>query len=242
LSTMTLILLYDAMQIGTIYKRGISGGQQRRVAVAVEIVYSPELLCLDEPTSGLDTTTAVHTIQFLRSQLAASNGRAGYLMTIHQPNDEMLSLFDDVILMVGGGCVYSGTVAGAAEHFDLLEDCTVGIPGIPVVETYLRLTDTTFAMGRRPQNYPELFSDSRAAKTLAGLIIPYAKTTIHVQEGRSLGDHISSFCTLFSRMGTVARRDLTLFYVQYILQGTDHIGALCLCCSCTEPCVHRTRC
>jgi ABC-type multidrug transport system ATPase subunit len=210
-------------QIGTIYKRGISGGQQRRVAVAADLVYGPDVLCLDEPTSGLDTTTAINTITYLRKLLKESNGRSGYLMTIHQPNAEILSLFDDVILMVGGGTVYSGTVAGASVYFNALVGREVGVPGTPVTETHLRLTDTTFGRtepGSVPQNYPARFQESQAYKELDAKLQPYSSGQVVTNSRLSLGDHLSHFSTLFSRMAVIARRDLTLFHVQYFLQGT----------------------
>jgi ABC-type multidrug transport system ATPase subunit len=56
-------------QIGTIYKRGISGGQQRRVAVGMELVYGPSITLLDEPTSGLDTTTALKTVRCVHTYM-----------------------------------------------------------------------------------------------------------------------------------------------------------------------------
>lgn len=54
-----LELCADA-QVGTIYKRGISGGQQRRVCIGYELLAEPELLMLDEPTSGLVLYNACH--------------------------------------------------------------------------------------------------------------------------------------------------------------------------------------
>eukprot|EP00038_Savillea_parva_P030717 m.79660 g.79660 ORF g.79660 m.79660 type:complete len:1404 (+) comp9307_c0_seq1:41-4252(+) len=209
-------------QIGTIYKRGISGGQQRRVAIGVEIVYAPDILCLDEPTSGLDTTTAINTVQYLRTLLAESNGRAGYLMTIHQPNAELLSLFDDVILMVNGGTVYSGTVDGAVTHFNQLENRDVRLAGVPPTETHLRLADTTFAAveaGDVPKNYPAQWQNSTAYADLSDLLVPYTSKQVYQVPSRSLGDHLSQFQSLFWRLTQVARRDLTLFHVQYFLQG-----------------------
>eukprot|EP00035_Acanthoeca_spectabilis_P004186 m.100041 g.100041 ORF g.100041 m.100041 type:complete len:1366 (-) comp12475_c0_seq12:70-4167(-) len=211
-------------QIGTIYKRGISGGQQRRVAIGVEVVYLPEVLCLDEPTSGLDTTTAINTIKYLRRLLAESKGQSGYLMTIHQPNAELLSLFDDVILMVGGGTVYSGTVAGATAHFNAIAGTDVRVQGVPVTETHLRLADTTFSNpellnGRAQENYPARFAESAAKKTLDDLLKSYSSGEPTPVAGVSFGDHVSNFLALFWRMYLIAKRDLTLFHVQYVLQG-----------------------
>ena len=62
-----------------------SGGQQRRVAVGMELVYGPSVTLLDEPTSGLDTTTALATVRYLRSMLAKSAETAGMMLTVCIP-------------------------------------------------------------------------------------------------------------------------------------------------------------
>lgn len=53
--------------IGTAMKKGVSGGQKRRVSVAAQLVTGPRLLFLDEPTSGLDSTAAFEVISVLKS-------------------------------------------------------------------------------------------------------------------------------------------------------------------------------
>lgn len=53
--------------IGTAMKKGMSGGQKRRVSVAAQLVTGPRLLFLDEPTSGLDSAAAFEVISFLKS-------------------------------------------------------------------------------------------------------------------------------------------------------------------------------
>jgi ABC-type multidrug transport system ATPase subunit len=51
--------------IGGPFKRGISGGERKRVSVGHEILIDPSILFLDEPTSGLDSTTALRLVQIL---------------------------------------------------------------------------------------------------------------------------------------------------------------------------------
>lgn len=53
--------------IGTAIKKGVSGGQKRRVSVAAHLVTGPRLLFLDEPTSGLDSAAAFEVISYLKS-------------------------------------------------------------------------------------------------------------------------------------------------------------------------------
>jgi len=52
--------------IGTTTRKGVSGGQKRRVSVASQLVTGPRLLFLDEPTSGLDSAAAFEVVSLLR--------------------------------------------------------------------------------------------------------------------------------------------------------------------------------
>ena len=58
--------------VGTPIRKGISGGQKRRVSVASQLITCPKILFLDEPTSGLDSTASFEVISYVR-ELAKSN-------------------------------------------------------------------------------------------------------------------------------------------------------------------------
>ncbi len=100
--------------------RGLSGGQRKRLNVAMELMSEPALLILDEPTSGLDARSAMELIRQCRE--LANAGRT-VAMTIHQPRLEAFSLFDKVLLLTTGGKVaYFGPpgaadAAGVREYF-----------------------------------------------------------------------------------------------------------------------------
>jgi len=83
-------------RIGSPERRGISGGQRRRVNVALEMLTDPPILVLDEPTSGLSSTDAVSLMRLLRR--LASAGKT-VVLTIHQPNAEVLRLFDAIVVI-----------------------------------------------------------------------------------------------------------------------------------------------
>jgi len=87
-------------------KRGISGGEKRRVSIACELVTSPSILFLDEPTSGLDAFNAYNVIESL-SALARDFNRT-VVFTIHQPRSNIVGLFDQLLLLSAGRAVYSG--------------------------------------------------------------------------------------------------------------------------------------
>eukprot|EP01135_Chromosphaera_perkinsii_P001381 Nk52_evm12s165 gene=Nk52_evmTU12s165 len=103
--------------IGDQYVKGISGGEKRRVAIAIEILHNPQVLFLDEPTSGLDSETAETVVQVLKN--ISLKGRI-VLITIHQPKYDVFTLFDDLFLLSQGQMVYKGIANKSMEYFSEL--------------------------------------------------------------------------------------------------------------------------
>ena len=81
------------VKIGKATGGGLSGGQKRRLSVAMALIRAPSLLLLDEPTSGLDSAAALELVRLL-SRISAS-GRC-VVCTIHQPRPEAFALFSKV--------------------------------------------------------------------------------------------------------------------------------------------------
>ncbi|KAI8014422.1 hypothetical protein LOK49_LG05G00734 [Camellia lanceoleosa] len=101
--------------VGTVEKRGISGGQRKRVNVGLEMVMEPSLLILDEPTSGLDSSSSNLLLRALRRE--ALEG-VNISMVVHQPSYALFKMFDDLILLAKGGLtVYHGSVKKVEEYF-----------------------------------------------------------------------------------------------------------------------------
>ncbi len=82
--------------IGSPERKGISGGQRKRVNLAMELLTDPFILFLDEPTSGLSSEDALMVMKLLR-QLADAGKTI--LLTIHQPSREVFRLMDGVVLL-----------------------------------------------------------------------------------------------------------------------------------------------
>lgn len=97
--------------------RRLSGGERRRVSLAVQLLTDPPFLFCDEPTTGLDSYSAGAVVEHLR--LFASRGKA-VICTIHQPASGIFDLFHQVLLVAGGRVAFFGEVADASRHFDNL--------------------------------------------------------------------------------------------------------------------------
>ncbi|KAK6148231.1 hypothetical protein DH2020_019143 [Rehmannia glutinosa] len=82
--------------IGNEGKRGVSGGEKRRVSIGIDIIHKPSLLFLDEPTSGLDSSSAFSVVEKVKD---IARGGSIVLMTIHQPSFRIQLLLDRIIVL-----------------------------------------------------------------------------------------------------------------------------------------------
>ncbi|XP_016417667.1 ATP-binding cassette sub-family G member 8 [Sinocyclocheilus rhinocerous] len=104
-------------RVGNDYVRGVSGGERRRVSIAVQLLWNPGILILDEPTSGLDSFTA-HNLVITLYRLARGNRLV--LLSVHQPRSDIFQLFDLVVLLSSGSAVYCGQAKDMVPYFTSL--------------------------------------------------------------------------------------------------------------------------
>ncbi|KYQ91142.1 ABC transporter G family protein [Tieghemostelium lacteum] len=117
--------------------RGVSGGERRRLSIAVELLTSPSILFLDEPTSGLDSSTAYTVMNAIRK--LANSGRT-IICTIHQPRYNIFDMFDKLLLLAEGNTIYFGDTQKSAEYFESLGyKC---LPNVNPADYYMDLINT----------------------------------------------------------------------------------------------------
>ena len=115
--------------------RGVSGGERKRVAVAVELLTEPSVLILDEPTSGLDSTVALRLVRTLadlakggltfrrdvndtrRRDVPHVDDRRTVLLTIHQPSSRVVRALDATLFLARGRRAYYGDARGIQRYF-----------------------------------------------------------------------------------------------------------------------------
>ncbi|KAE8163758.1 P-loop containing nucleoside triphosphate hydrolase protein [Aspergillus tamarii] len=105
-----------ATLVGTPIRKGISGGQKRRVSVASQLITCPKILFLDEPTSGLDSTASYEIISYVKKLAIANN--LIIIASIHQPSTTTFQLFDSLLLLSGGKTCYFGPVSNVPSYFE----------------------------------------------------------------------------------------------------------------------------
>lgn len=102
------------------YNTTLSGGERRRVSLAIQLLTKPSVLFLDEPTTGLDSNTSIHLVQTVKD--LAKNFGVTIILTVHQPRFEILEIVDKICLLAkGGSMLFSGSIQEGYEYFDSLD-------------------------------------------------------------------------------------------------------------------------
>jgi len=109
------LLPYKDLKVGNPLKKIISGGQRKRLNVAMELIREPAILFVDEPTSGLSSIDSEIVMLLLKQQ--ARKGKL-IVVNIHQPSSTIFKLFDKLwIIDKGGRPIYTGNPLDAIIYF-----------------------------------------------------------------------------------------------------------------------------
>ena len=109
--------LYDIrnMKVGSPLNKKISGGQRKRLNIALEIIRQPTVLFLDEPTSGLSSHDSNNIMDLLKE--LSLKGKLIFVV-IHQPSSDIFKMFDRLLVIDHGGYViYNGNPVDAVQYF-----------------------------------------------------------------------------------------------------------------------------
>ena len=107
------------LKVGSPKKSIISGGQRKRLNIALEMIRQPSILCLDEPTSGLSSRDSENVMDLLKG--LALKGKLIFVV-IHQPSSDIYKMIDTVLVLdVGGYLVYYGNPVEAIIYFKKLD-------------------------------------------------------------------------------------------------------------------------
>ncbi len=107
------------LKVGSPYNKIISGGQRKRLNIALELIREPSILFLDEPTSGLSSRDSETLMDLLRD--LTLKGKL-IITVIHQPSSDIFKMFDKVVILdQGGSMAYFGNPIDAVVYFKTLD-------------------------------------------------------------------------------------------------------------------------
>ena len=103
------------LKVGNVMSQTISGGQRKRLNIALELTRQPPVLFVDEPTSGLSSRDSENVIDLLKELTLL--GKLVFVV-IHQPSSDIYKMFDKVIIMdTGGYPIFYGNPIEAISYF-----------------------------------------------------------------------------------------------------------------------------
>src|SRR6056297_1733002 len=119
--TLNNLGLYDRrdLKVGTPLNKMISGGQRKRLNIALELIREPSILFVDEPTSGLSSRDSENVMDLLRE--LTLKGKLIFVV-IHQPSSDIYKMFDNMMILdTGGYMIYYGNPVEGVMYFKRLD-------------------------------------------------------------------------------------------------------------------------
>lgn len=103
------------IQVGSPLNKKISGGQRKRLNIALELIREPAVLFLDEPTSGLSSRDSENILDLLKE--LTFKGKLVFVV-IHQPSSDIFKMFDRLLILdTGGFLIYNGNPIDSIMYF-----------------------------------------------------------------------------------------------------------------------------
>ncbi len=197
--------------VGSPLVKGISGGQRKRLCVALELLARPAILFLDEPTTGLDSVTALSLVHTLRG--LAHKEHVTIVATLHQPSRRMYDLFDDLLILDHGEVVYQGVAAEldaffAGVGFECPESMNPTEWALTVIADKEQRDRVIAANSSQEAMLHKMLGEEVLLETLGDAAAPQGQT-----ERVSWG---TQFRVLAERSFVLQRRDLFLIGVQLV--------------------------
>lgn len=114
---LSVLGLYEAkdLKVGNPLEKTISGGQRKRLNIALELIREPSVLFVDEPTSGLSSRDSENIMDLLKE--LTLKGKLVFVV-IHQPSSDIFKMFDSLLILDQGGYpIYNGNPVDAVIYF-----------------------------------------------------------------------------------------------------------------------------
>ncbi len=107
------------LKVGSPLNKMISGGQRKRLNIALELIREPSILFVDEPTSGLSSRDSENVMDLLRE--LTLKGKLIFVV-IHQPSSDIYKMFDNMMILdTGGYMIYYGNPVEAVMYFKRID-------------------------------------------------------------------------------------------------------------------------
>ncbi|KAL3354437.1 hypothetical protein AABB24_018872 [Solanum stoloniferum] len=210
------------IMVGDDMRRGISGGQKKRVTTGEMLVGPAKAFFMDEISKGLDSSTTYQIVKFMRQMVHVND--ITMVISLLQPDPETFDLFDDVILLSEGQIVYQGPKENVLEFFEYMGfRCPErkGIADFLVEVTSKKDQEQYWFRNSRPYVYisvPE-FAESFNSfqigeQIIIELTIPYDKFSVHraaLVKNKYGISNLELFKACFSREWLLMKRSSFLY-------------------------------